>query len=150
MLQKSRIIRLDDAPNRTVRFLSGLHVSLEEGAAKSWVTVTRTGNFSDPRYGKFAITRELLLSMVSNFDAKTYGQDIFIDVAHKPDNGAAGKIIRLAVEGDRLRALVEWTPLGVEAVKEKASPTSPPNTTRISATTKPATPMDVCSWARGL
>jgi hypothetical protein len=119
MSKTPRIIRLEAAPDRTVRFLSGLHVQLEEGAAKSWVTVTRTGNFRDPRYGEFAITRELLLSMVANFEAKTYGQDIFIDVAHKPENGAAGKIIRLAVEGDRLRALVEWTPLGIEAVKAK-------------------------------
>lgn len=119
MHRQSRIIRLEAAHDRTVRLLSGLHVSLEDGAAKSWVTVTRTGNFRDPRYGEFAITRELLLSMVANFDAKTYGQDIFIDVAHKPENGAAGKIVRLAVEGDRLRALVEWTPLGVDAVKAK-------------------------------
>lgn len=119
MSKTPRIIRLEAANDRTVRFLSGLHVQLEEGAAKSWVTVTRTGNFRDPRYGEFAITRELLLSMVANFEAKTYGQDIFIDVAHKPENGAAGKIIRLAVEGDRLRALVEWTPLGIEAVKAK-------------------------------
>lgn len=116
---KPRIIRLEAPADRAVRFLSGLHVQLEEGATRSWVTVTRTGSFTDPRYGKFDITREMLLSMVANFDAKTYGQDIFIDVAHKPENGAAAKVMKLAVEGDRLRALVEWTPLGVDAVKAK-------------------------------
>lgn len=102
-----------------VRFLSGLHVNLEEGKTTSWVTVTRTGKFSDPRYGQFEISREMLLSMVRNFDARTYGQDIFIDVSHKPDTGAAGKVVKLTVEGDRLRALVEWTPFGVEAIKVK-------------------------------
>lgn len=114
-----RIIQLDAGHDRTVRFLSGLPMALSEGATRSWVTVTRTGHFSDPRYGEFDITRELLLSMVTNFDTKTYGQDIFIDVAHKPENGAAGKITKLEIQGDRLRALVEWTPLGVEAVRER-------------------------------
>jgi len=116
---KSRIIRLDAATDRTVRFLSGLHVQLEEGATRSWVTVTRTGSFTDPRYGKFDITREMLLSMVANFDANTYGQDIFVDVGHKPLDGAAGKVVKLAVEGDRLRALVEWTDFGLEAIKKR-------------------------------
>lgn len=119
-MRHARHFKLEaDANPGAVRFLSGLHVNLEEGKTTSWVTVTRTGKFSDPRYGSFEITREMLLSMVRNFDARTYGQDIFIDVSHRPDNGAAGKVVKLAVEGDRLRALVEWTPYGVDAVKSK-------------------------------
>lgn len=119
-MQAPRIIKLEASSHTgAVRFLSGLHVNLEEGKTTSWVTVTRTGKFSDPRYGSFDISREMLLSMVRNFDARTYGQDIFIDVSHRPDNGAAGKIVKLAVEGDRLRAQVEWTPYGVEAIKQK-------------------------------
>lgn len=102
-----------------VRFLSGLHVSLQDGKTSSWVTVTRTGRFRDPRYGEFEITKAMLLSMVDNFDKRTYGQDIFIDVAHQPANGAAGKVVKLSIEGDRLRALVEWTPYGVEAIRGK-------------------------------
>ncbi len=119
-MRQARHIKLEasDHPG-AVRFLSGLHVNLEEGKTTSWVTVTRTGKFSDPRYGQFEISREMLLSMVRNFDARTYGQDIFIDVSHRPDNGAAAKVVKLAVEGDRLRALVEWTPYGVDAVKNK-------------------------------
>jgi translation initiation factor 6 (eIF-6) len=118
-MQSARILQLNDSNPGTVRFLSGLHVTLEEGKTTSWVTVTRTGSFSDPRYGKFEITRKMLQDMVANFDANVYGQDIFYDVAHRPDNGAAGKILKLKVEGDRLRALVEWTPLGVDAIKNK-------------------------------
>lgn len=118
-MRTPRIIKLEAPHDRTVRFLSGLHVKLEEGANRSWVTVTRTGSFTDPRYGKFDITREMLLSMVANFEANTYGQDVFLDVAHKPENGAAAKFVKLAVEGDRLRALVEWTPHGIDAVKNK-------------------------------
>lgn len=119
-MRHARHFKLEaDAIPGAVRFLSGLHVNLEEGKTTSWVTVTRTGKFSDPRYGAFDISREMLLSMVRNFEARTYGQDIFIDVSHRPDNGAAGKVVKLAVEGDRLRALVEWTPYGVDAIKSK-------------------------------
>lgn len=119
-MRHARHFKLEAEANPgAVRFLSGLHVNLEEGKTTSWVTVTRTGKFSDPRYGQFEISREMLLSMVRNFDARTYGQDIFIDVSHNPTNGAAGKVVKLAVEGDRLRALVEWTPFGVEAIKVK-------------------------------
>lgn len=106
-----------EAPGR-VRFLS-VAVALAEGAKTSWVTVTRTGTFTDPRYGQFDITPAMLAQMVSNFDARVLGQDVFIDVAHKPNDGAAAKVLKLAVEGSKLRALVEWTTFGVQAVRER-------------------------------
>lgn len=102
-----------------MRFLTGLNVSLAEGQRTSVVTLTRTGQFYDPRYGRFSITREMLLSMVQNFERGAYGQDIFLDVAHKPENGAAAKILQLTVDGSRLRARVEWTPYGIESVRDK-------------------------------
>ncbi|MBI5920270.1 MAG: hypothetical protein HY847_01325 [Betaproteobacteria bacterium] len=115
-----RIIRLDAAGySGVLRALSGIHVELDEGKTTSWVTVTRTGTFSDPRYGKFEITRQMLLSMVDNFDKRTFGQDVFIDIAHNPSGGAAGKILKLSVDSDRLRAQVEWTPQGLQAIREK-------------------------------
>lgn len=83
------------------------------------VTITRTGQFWDPRYGDFEITPMLLAEMVRNFNTRAYGQDIFIDVSHRPDDGAAGKITRLWVEGDRLLAEVEWTPFGRQAITER-------------------------------
>lgn len=118
-MHKHNIISLSEPEPKTVRFLSGFHASLEEGKNTSWVTVTRTGKFYDPRYGEFEITKPMLLTMVVNFDKRVYGQDIFLDVAHQPSNGAAAKVTILKVEGDRLRALVEWTPYGIDAVKNK-------------------------------
>lgn len=106
-----------DAPGR-VRFLS-LPVELAEGATTSWVTVTRTGSFTDPRYGRFEITPAMLQQMVSNFENRVFGQDVFIDVAHKPADGAAAKVLRLAVQEGKLRALVEWTPFGIDAVRRR-------------------------------
>lgn len=111
------LLAQEDAPGR-VRFL-GQAVTLAAGVTQTWVTLTRTGNFTDPRYGKFAITPEMLGQMVTNFDNRVLGQDVFIDVSHKPSDGAAGKVIKLAVESGRLRALVEWTPFGVDAIKQR-------------------------------
>lgn len=106
-----------DVPGR-VRFLSQA-VQLADGSTQTWVTLTRTGNFSDPRYGEFAITPAMLAQMVDNFDKRVLGQDVFIDVSHKPSDGAAGKVLKLGVEGGRLRALVQWTPFGVDAIKQR-------------------------------
>ena len=94
-------------------------VELAEGTTQSWVTITRTGSFTDPRYGNFSITPTHLEQMVANFNARTLGQDVFLDVAHRPNDGAAGKFVRLSVENGRLRGLVEWTAFGVTAVKER-------------------------------
>lgn len=118
-----RLIRLSEGGNgKTVRFVCGLPKQLGDGlggaAPQNWVTITRTGSFHDPRYGKFEITRSLLEEMKRNFEANAYGQKIFLDVAHKPENGAAAEVLKLAIEGDRLRALVAWTPKGVKAIKE--------------------------------
>jgi hypothetical protein len=111
------LLEAGDAPGR-VRFLSQA-VQLADGATQTWVTLTRTGNFHDPRYGDFAITPDMLGQMVANFDSRVLGQDVFIDVSHKPSDGAAGKVQKLSVEGGRLRALVEWTPFGVDAIKQR-------------------------------
>lgn len=90
-----------------------------EGKKTSWVTITRTGSFTDPRYGRFEITPNMLLSMVKNFDEGVVGQEIFLDVSHKPGDGAAAKILKLRVEGARLRALVEWTEYGLDSVRKR-------------------------------
>src|SRR5574343_182903 len=87
------------------------------------VNVTRTGDFSDPRYGDFRITRAMLDQMVENFDANVYGQKIFADLSHRPQDGAAGEFKRLWVECAgaecRLMGEIELTPYGEEAVRER-------------------------------
>lgn len=107
----------EDTPG-TVHFLSQ-RIELAEGQKQSWVTITRTGDFSDPRYGDFKITPTHLDQMVANFNARVLGQDVFLDVAHRPSDGAAGKFTKLSVENGKLRGLVEWTEFGVDAVKKR-------------------------------
>lgn len=94
-------------------------LSLDGENPTTWVTVTKIGHFYDPRYGEFDITRTMLAQMVDNFTKNTYGQEIYVDVAHEPSKGAAAKIIKLNIEDNKLRALLEWTPYGVDAVKNR-------------------------------
>jgi hypothetical protein len=108
----------DKARMGLVRFLS-TKIELAEGAKETWVTITRTGDFSDPRYGDFKITPTHLEQMVKNFDSGVLGQDVFLDVAHKPSDGAAGKFTKLTIENGRLRGLVQWTEFGMDAVKKR-------------------------------
>ena len=108
----------DPAVPGRVLFLSQA-VQLAENTTQTWVTLTRVGEFFDPRYGKFQITLDMLTQMVGNFDRRVLGQDVFIDVSHRPSDGAAGKIVKLSVETGRLRALVEWTPFGIESIRTR-------------------------------
>lgn len=99
-------------------FLTG-GIQLAEGKNTSVVTITKLGNFFDPRYGHFDITQDHFNGFIKNFNEKTYGQDLPIDFAHVDGEGAAGWVKRVFQEGKRLRAEVEWTPAGVEAIRNK-------------------------------
>ena len=107
--------------NQGVSFLAGLPADfrLSDENRSTWVTLTRTGTWNHPRYGKFSITLAMLSTMVANYANGTYGQKIFIDVGHNPDGGNAAEIVELSVEGNRLRGRLEWTPWGVKQVTER-------------------------------
>lgn len=115
-----RVLRLEaPAPDGVVRFLTSLTSLPDSSKRETWVTITRTGKFFDRRYGDFEITAVMLAEMVANFNAKTYGQDIFIDISHQPDRGAAGQVKELQVDGGKLRALVAWTDFGIAEIQTK-------------------------------
>jgi hypothetical protein len=115
-----RILQLEaPAHDGVVRFLTGISLSLDGDKHQSWVTVTRVGKFTDPRYGEFEITPKMLTEMVENFNKRTYGQDIFVDISHNPSGGAAGTITKLEIDNGKLRALVDWTEHGVTEIKRK-------------------------------
>lgn len=118
MNQQPRIIKLEAPREQCVRYLTSLPPEIAN-KRRSIITLTRTGTFTDPRYGTFEITLDMLHQMVRNFDAKVLGQDVFIDVSHRPEDGAAAKVVSLAVEGSRLRADVEWTDFGISAIQER-------------------------------
>lgn len=120
-MQKSRIFRLSEPDSRKIRFLSDRVEArlLADDKTSTVVTITRTGTFYDPRYGNFEITKDMLLSMVRNFEARVYGQDIVLDVSHMPHYGAAGFFQRLFLDGNKLRGEVELTEYGIDAITKK-------------------------------
>jgi hypothetical protein len=111
-----------DSPDHSgaIRFLGDRVEARElaEGQRKT-VTVTRAGTFYDPRYGEFEISRKMLGQMVENFDNGVLGIEVALDVSHKPQDGAAGFIRRLFLDGNKLRAEVEFTEYGLDAVKKR-------------------------------
>ncbi|HCU52896.1 MAG TPA: hypothetical protein DIC36_00960, partial [Gammaproteobacteria bacterium] len=106
--------------SRKIRFLAS---EIDSEAPRIWAELTRTGRFTDPRYGEFEISRKMLDEMLENFRANTYGQEIFIDVAHKPQDGAAAKLLDLRMEcaGTECRLLgeLEFTVFGKDAVQQR-------------------------------
>ena len=84
---------------------------------QSWITPVRAGKFFDPRYEWFDITLENLQQMETNFKANVVGLMLPVNFAHAYDSPAVAWHKDLRVEGSRLRALVEWTPTGIAAIK---------------------------------
>lgn len=96
--------------------------SREDGLIE--IQLLKTGNFFDPRYGKFSITRKMFSEMIENFNKKTRGIDIALDYAHETDGIAAGwfkDLVEKPIEGGRfgLFALTEPTPPGKKSLDEK-------------------------------
>ncbi len=93
----------------------------EGGEVPRQVQLLRTGNFKDPRYGRFKITSDMLLAMKTNFDNGVVGIDPAIDYAHESDKVAAGwpKSLELREGNSQLWADVEWTPRGNKVLAEK-------------------------------
>ncbi|CAM2799507.1 hypothetical protein [Vibrio diazotrophicus] len=103
------------APQGVIHLLSDA-VKVDTSNKRSVVTITRTGKFCDPRYGEFELTQQMFDSMIKNFNAGVYGQEINIDIAHKPEDGAGAVVRRLFTDRGRLRAEVEWYELGINKV----------------------------------
>lgn len=106
-----------------VRFLAATPIELAAGApARSTIQVAELGTYEDPRYGTFSITAADVTGWKQTLSTQFKGE-VPIDVDHKTDKGvsseASGWIKGLALDGDKVMADVEWTPLGESAVKEK-------------------------------
>ncbi|HAS6270556.1 hypothetical protein [Vibrio vulnificus] len=120
LLKASGVLVLGATTTQGVIHLLSDAVKVDTGAAKrSVVTITRTGRFNDPRYGEFELTQSMFDSMIKNFNDGVYGQEIFIDIAHKPEDGAGAVVKRLFTDRGRLRAEVEWFELGINKVTKE-------------------------------
>lgn len=118
-LAASVVLALSSSTPQGVIHLLSDAVKVDTSSKRSVVTITRTGRFYDPRYGEFELTQSMFDSMIKNFNDEVYGQDIFIDIAHKPEDGAGAVVKRLFTDRGRLRAEVEWFELGMSKVTKE-------------------------------
>jgi len=81
--------------------------------------VLRVGTFTDPRYGKFKITIQMLSEMVKNFNEGVRGVIPALDYKHDSEDIAAGWFKNLFLAGDELWATVEMTPKGEKVLSDK-------------------------------
>lgn len=85
--------------------------------------ILRTGQFSDPRYGKFKIVRKQFEEMVKNFDQGVRGVIPALDYAHNTEGKAAGWIKKLYIKDDGKNAElwgdIELTPGGQRSLADK-------------------------------
>ncbi|AYV20500.1 hypothetical protein [Vibrio mediterranei] len=115
-LAASVVLALSSSTAQGVIHLLSDAVKVDTSNKRSIVTITRTGTFHDPRYGEFELTQQMFDSMIKNFNEGVFGQEINIDIAHKPEDGAGAVVRRLFTDRGRLRAEVEWYELGINKV----------------------------------
>jgi len=83
------------------------------------IEIIRTGVFTDPRYGKFNITKSMLEQMIENFKSNTRGIKPALDYGHDVEGVAAGWFNDLFLEGDSLMGVVELTASGNRSFEGK-------------------------------
>jgi hypothetical protein len=83
--------------------------------------ILRTGEFSDPRYSRFEISKTMLADLVKNFSEGVRGVIPALDYKHESDDVAAGwfKALYLKDEGNELWADIEMTPKGEKILADK-------------------------------
>jgi len=99
--------------------ISDIQLEEKEGKKSSWIEIFRIGKWMHPKWGKIEGTTKLFNDFIKNWKDRVLGRDISLDKTHEPSDGATGWIQELKIKGDRLLALVEWTPFGIELIEQK-------------------------------
>lgn len=76
----------------------------EEQLGETEFEVLKTGEYYDPRYGKFQVTQTRLENLKKNFDEKVLGVDVALDTNHEWDKGAFAWVSELYIKGSSLYA----------------------------------------------
>jgi hypothetical protein len=82
------------------------------------VEILRVGEFIDVRGTEVKIEPNDLDTFVKNFGAGEAGQDVPVDVLHQRAE-AAGWVVRVWREGDKLLGQIDWNALGQQLVGER-------------------------------
>lgn len=99
--------------------ISEIKLEEKDNKKSSWIEIFRIGKWSHPKHGLIEGTKKLFNDFIDNWKNRVLGREIAIDRAHEPSEGATGWIKDIQLVGDRLRALVEWTPWGLELIEQK-------------------------------
>lgn len=91
---------------------------LKEIGREIWHNVLPLGEFHDPRYGKVKITKEMIQEMVENFKKGIPHYEPPINLSHKDELGAYGKVADLEAREDGLWAKLVLTDEGMEMLQE--------------------------------
>jgi hypothetical protein len=86
----------------------------------SEIPLFKTGRYRHAKFGTWDISRQTFDGFLHNFAKK--GR-VPVDLEHGPERGgsseAAGWITALKVVGNTLRATIQWTKLGADAIRER-------------------------------
>lgn len=91
-------------------------ITLAATSTTSVIEVLKVGKVHDR---DLSITKEMLDDFVVHFEENVYGTEIQVNFSHNREGEAAGWVKRLFRENDKLLAEVEWTPIGIEKIKNK-------------------------------
>jgi hypothetical protein len=91
----------------------------DQGTPTTWHLVMPEGVFFHPLHGKLDFRAPFFSEVIRNFESGVRGQDVPIDLHHE-NKEAGGWVKQLEHRaGEGLFALIEWTTLGVDKVKNK-------------------------------
>ena len=99
--------------------ISDILLEEKDGKKTSWVEVFREGEWNHPKWGIIKGTKKLFNDFIDNWKNNVLGRDIALDKTHNPEDGATGWVKDMKIVGDRLKALVEWTPWGLDLIENK-------------------------------
>ncbi len=90
-----------------------------DGKKSSWIEMFRVGKWNHPQHGVIEGNTNLFNDFISNWKSNVLGREIALDKTHDPSEGATGWVKDMKIVGDRLKALVEWTPWGLDLIQNK-------------------------------
>ena len=99
--------------------ISNIELEEKDGKKSSWIEIFREGSWQHPRYGKIEGNKKLFNDFIDNWKNNVLGRDIAIDRTHNPEEGATGWVKDMKIVGDRLKALIEFTPWGIELIEQR-------------------------------